>query len=395
MRMNTKVSAVKCKTYEEKEVRHALRTAIDDIDGFDFIRPGIKVAVKVNLVTAMKPETAATTNYTAVVELCRLLIERGAHVVVGDSPGGPFTPIYLNMVYSATGITAAESVGAHLNRNFEMCVTEYKDAVSAKKFSYTSWLDDVDVIINFSKLKTHAMMGMSCAVKNMFGVVPGTIKPEYHFRFPESVDFANMLIDLNEYFKPVLCITDAVVGMEGNGPTQGAPREIGAFLASKSPYALDLACAYIIGLDATGVKTLEAAYSRGLCPKDISELTVCGDIDSLRISDFKTIETFNSIEFFDKFQGVGGKLFGKFAGACLASRPSLKKSGCIGCQKCFNVCPAKAISMKKNRPVIDRKNCIRCFCCQEFCPEGALYSMRPFIARLIGGNPDRKKQKKK
>ena len=67
---------------------------------------------------------------------------------------------------------------------------EFPDAVSIKNFIYTGWLDECDAIINISKLKTHAMMGMSCAVKNMFGTIPGTTKPEYHMRFPEEMAFA-------------------------------------------------------------------------------------------------------------------------------------------------------------------------------------------------------------
>ena len=45
------------------------------------------------------------------------------------------------------------------------------------------------------------------------------MKPEYHYKYPDPGDFANMLVDLNEYFKPRLCICDAITCMEGNGPT--------------------------------------------------------------------------------------------------------------------------------------------------------------------------------
>ena len=95
-------------------------------------------------------------------------------------------------------------------------------------------MQNADYIIDFCKLKTHGMVGLSCAVKNMFGCVPGTNKPEYHYRFPGEADFSDMLIDLNEYAKPVLSIVDAVVGMEGNGPTNGTPRFVGAVIAQQS-----------------------------------------------------------------------------------------------------------------------------------------------------------------
>ena len=50
------------------------------------------------------------------------------------------------------------------------------------------------------------------------------MKPEFHYKYPRAEDFANVLVDLYEYSKPRLCICDAVIGMEGNGPTQGSPR---------------------------------------------------------------------------------------------------------------------------------------------------------------------------
>lgn len=74
--------------------------------------------------------------------------------------------------------------GAVLNRNFSQSVHHSDSALRAREFAYTSYLDDADVIINLCKLKTHGMMGMSNAVKNMFGIIPGTVKPEFHFKFP-------------------------------------------------------------------------------------------------------------------------------------------------------------------------------------------------------------------
>ncbi|HAC61136.1 MAG TPA: hypothetical protein DCF66_03080 [Lachnospiraceae bacterium] len=63
--------------------------------------------------------------------------------------------------------------------------------------------------------------------------------------------------------------------------------------------------------------------------------------------------------------------------------PKVHPSECIGCRKCFNVCPARAITMVKGKPKIDRKRCIRCFCCQEFCPRGAMKVHRTLLARLL------------
>ncbi len=209
--MTVEVSLAKCTSYNDKEVEAALIKAINAITDLSYITEGTRVVIKANLVSFLSPDRAATTHPAVLNALIRILNEKGARVTVGDSPGGLFNSIYVDRVYKATGMNNIE--GAALNRNFSQSVHQSDSALCAKEFAYTSYLDDADVIINLCKLKTHGMMGMSNAVKNMFGIIPGTLKPEFHFRFPDHNDFADMLIDLNESFRPDLCICDAVTGM--------------------------------------------------------------------------------------------------------------------------------------------------------------------------------------
>ncbi len=204
------VSIVKCNSYSESDVSTAMDKLIDLIGGLDFVKPKMKIAIKANLVTFMKPEQAGTTHPSLLCDLVKRLTKLGADVTVGDSPGGIYNSAYLKTVYSTTKVNEIEKYGGKLNYNFSQSEAHFDDAKIAKKFPYTSYLDDADIIINFCKLKTHGMMAMSAATKNMFGVIPGTQKPEFHYRYPNHSDFANMLIDLNEYFKPALCFVDAI-----------------------------------------------------------------------------------------------------------------------------------------------------------------------------------------
>ncbi len=380
------VSVVKCESYDEKEVSRALDEVLDAIGGLSFVKEGMTVAIKCNLVSMMKPEQAATTHPVLVKELCRRLTALGAVPVIGDSPGGLYNNAFLSGIYKATGMHACEEVGARLNRNFGVSHAEFPEAVKAKTFSYTAWLDEADAIINFCKLKSHGMMGMSAATKNMFGAIPGITKPEYHYRFPNAADFSDMLIDINEYFKPSLCIVDAVEGMEGNGPTQGVPRKIGALLACADSYDLDLVCGKLIGLDRSSVPLLEAAARRGLSAENADEVEVIGDIAPLIITDFDNMKAMTNIEFAPKNFGIFNGIVGWVEKTCLVSKPAVKKNECIGCKQCEQICPAKAIVMKNKLPVIDRKACIRCFCCQEFCPKGAMKVHRTWISKIINGN---------
>lgn len=438
------VSVEKCDSYDYNEIASALKKSIDAVDGLSFVKSGMTIGIKANLVSAMAPDKAATTHPAVLKALCKMILERGASVVIGDSPGGLYTPVFLKNIYKTCGLTALveelqndlqsdlkshpqnnlqsshqsnlqshpqselqgnprrdfqnnpqgdnisapSNVAVTLNEDFSVLDGSF-DGVSLKNFIYTGWLKNVDAIINVSKLKTHAMMGMSCAVKNMFGTIPGATKPEYHMRFPDEMAFANVMVDLNEFFKPALYVVDAIDGMEGNGPTAGEKRHIGAILSSKRPYALDMVSAKVIGMSLNDVPTLKAAYERGLGPKDISEVTVCssGALEEVCVPNFKRATshqsiTFESDDFISKMESAALKYI-------FNSRPNVKKSECIGCKKCYETCPAKAITMVPQSgknisiPQIDRSKCIKCFCCQEFCPKGAMKVQEHLIGKLV------------
>ncbi len=376
------VSIVPCETYAPDVCEAALKAALEPLGGLLWVRPGMRVGIKANLVAGAKPDRAITTHPVLLAALTRLLKARGASVVIGDSPGNLYNAAVLNRVYSLSELSIAEEAGAELNRDFSEKDAYDGHAVQAKRFTYTGWLDSCDAIINFCKLKSHGMMSLSAAAKNLFGTIPGTMKPEYHYRFPNPNDFADMIVDLDEHFRPVLHICDAVTAMEGNGPTQGKPKHIGALLASKNPHCLDVLAATLIGLTPSEVPTIAAAVRRDLCPDTAEALEIDGDWKAFLQTDFEIIRNRNSLLF------VGGRtVFGKavrgMMNTCLESKPKVKKSACVGCGKCRDICPAHTISIREKKAVIDRRHCIKCFCCQEFCPVGAMRVHRSPVAKLL------------
>ena len=374
------VSIVRCADYGEETCERALREVLVPFGGLDWVRPGMRVVIKANLVSAMKPEKAATTHPALLAALTRMLRERGANVVIGDSPGGTFAAPHLNAVYRVCGLSEAEAAGAELNRDFSQKEADLPGAHTAKHITYTGYLDGADAIISFCKLKSHGMLSLSAATKNLFGAIPGIIKPEYHYRYPDPMDFADMLIDLNEFFRPKLYLVDAVQTMEGNGPTAGTPKYMGALLAGTNPHKIDLLCAKLIGLEAKNVPTLRAAQERGLTPASTEELEISGDAEEFVCKDFVTVQKGTGTD----FGAQKGKLLGAAAKTVLRARPKLKRSRCVGCGVCRDTCPAHAIVIEKGKAKIDRRACIRCFCCQEFCPKGAMRVHRTWVARIAG-----------
>ena len=374
---NYDVAVVRCKTYDVEAVKPALEEAVNAVNGLDFVKSGMKIIIKPNLVSFKKPDAAATTHPALLEALVEMLLARGADVTIGDSPGGPHSLPLLNRVYTATGMDRLEKLGAKLNRNMNEKTVDFPEGKVLKNFTYTEYLDEADAIIDFCKLKSHGMLGMSAAVKNLFGTIPGLKKPEVHYKFQNDAEFADMLVDLNEYFKPRLAICDAVVGMEGNGPTAGTPRQIGAIIASKSTYYADVVGAELIGMNIDGLPTLQAAYERGFAPASSKNLRVYGDIRALTVDDFKAPPV-RGLSFMRK-----GNVLHFISKAALEHKPTLKKRLCVGCGECARMCPAKAIEMKNKKPHINREKCIRCFCCQEFCPRAAMVAHRPLAAKVL------------
>lgn len=383
--MDGRVSIVGCENYAPETVERAMDALFAPLDALGWVKPGMKIAVKANLVVAHGPEKAATPHPEIVCALCRRLTERGAEVVVGDSPGGPYRKPFLDAVYRATGMTQVTRTGARLNDDFGETEVTVPEGKILRSFWCCDYLLKADAIIDLCKLKTHALMGYTGACKNMFGAITGTHKTEFHYRFPTHEAFASMLVDLCGYLKPRLSICDGVLAMEGNGPSYGDPRHVGVLLASFNPHALDLLAADLIGLGKDGVPTLAEAADRGLIPGNARALTLFGDPEPFRVPDFKLQPPVDI-----RFWGLRSEWFHRLAKGMLVTRPKPDKT-CVGCGKCAIGCPAKAITMVNGRPKIDRNKCISCFCCGEFCPKGAMKAYEPFAGRLTRGKRKKKR----
>ena len=372
------VTIHRCNNYQADEVRRAVTAAVMDLGGFEpYIKPGETVLLKVNLVMSKGPDAAATTHPAFVAELARQLKDYGCRVIIGDSPGGTFNTAMLRRNYRVTGMMqAAEESGAELSYN-----TGTKDVACLagkmlKNLTLTAMSQEADKVISVCKLKTHSMMTYTGAMKNMFGTVPGTVKAEYHVRMPKMEDFADALIDICEAAKPVLSFMDAIIGMEGNGPTGGLPRKIGAVLASASPHELDLVAADLVGLGERQVPTIKAAAARGLAPRAAADVRVVGEEpEQFRIADFKLPDHIHS----DLSQGG---FLPKFGMKWLRPKVQFDPKRCVGCGDCAANCPAKVIIMKDRRPTVNYKECIRCFCCQELCPQNAVKVKESWIFKI-------------
>lgn len=377
------VSLRSCNNYIYEEVKLSMEKLIQDLGGLDnHIQRNSKVFIKLNLLMKKRPEEVATTHPMILKVLAEELLKLGCEIIVGDSPGGPYTVSSLKGVYKTCGIEeVCNELELKLNYDTSEIKVENKDGKILKYMNVIKPITEVDYVINVCKLKTHAMATFTGGVKNLFGVIPGVSKAQYHFKMPDVKDFTEALVDICEYVKPALTIMDGVIGMEGEGPSAGIPRKVGVLLGSSNPYALDVVACKIINLDPSKVPTVQRSIERSLINKDFEEINIVGDsIEDNIIVDYKIPKT-KSISF---LRGKVPKRLEMLVNKKLAGKPKVIHKSCINCGECARVCPPKVIEMDKEKgPIINLDTCIRCFCCHELCPRKAIEVKRPIIYKLI------------
>jgi len=372
-----------CDNYDRDKVYKIIDDMTTSMGLDDLIFPGCTVVLKPNLVMKRRPEDATTTHPEVVGAVIRAVKKRGAgRVIIAESGGGLYNRAVMSSSYNVCGITqVCEREGAQLNFDFSDIVIRHPNPVLCRQFNIITPAVECDLLINLAKLKTHSMTGYSGAVKNIFGCVPGLMKPELHCQYPDSAQFQQMIIDLNTLIKPTAVFIDAIDCMEGDGPTGGNPRHVGALVCALNPFAADIAASRLINVDPKKIYMLSLAMEQGLCPKDLSEVDLYGDPDSLAVSDFVQPKT-KRVDFLDRvpkilrpFASVGEKV--------IAPRPVINSKKCVGCGKCAESCPRHTITVKNSRrAVINYKQCIKCYCCHEMCPVRAIDIKRQLIFKL-------------
>ncbi len=336
-----------------------------------FVRPGMRVLLKPNMLSASSPERAITTHPVIVRAVVELVHEAGGSVWIGDGNAGPVEEG--PRVWSRTGMgEVAAETGATLVL-FDDVVWKRVDGAD---YFIARPLLDADLVINLPKLKTHMLTLYTGAVKNLFGVIPGTRKREAHVRAPGVQHFSRILVDVLDLVRPGLNIMDGIVGLDGMGPgSRGTAHSYHCLAASIDALALDTVLARAMGYRAGEVLHLAQGGARGLGVVDPAAIRVEGPAGAL---DFGKLHLPTARWYF-RMPGWLGELAEPLA----RMRPQLSADACIGCGRCVEACPRQTITAGRP-PQIDLTRCIGCMCCAEVCPQGAIEPRRNLLARLIG-----------
>ncbi len=382
--MSSVVCIERCSSYHYPRVYQAVKNAVDVLGGMNrFIKPGQKVLLKPNFFAGLPPERAANTHPTVVKAVIELAQEAGGRVSIGDSPN-----------LSSALAVARRSGNLEVAREMGVPIINFEDSVEVqipegkifRKVEVAREAIEADVLINLPKIKTHELMSLTLAVKNIFGCVVGTKKARWHVQAAHDVNyFARMLAELYGLINPALNIMDGIVGMEGNGPRNGDPRQIGLILASLDAVALDRVVQEILGVERENLLTTVIGGEIGLGESELNRIECQGErIEEVKIDGFKIPIPTSRKQALDSLFWLLKDSF--------TYRPVINHRTCSCCGVCLEACPINIISYKpytfarggrKKLVDIDYQHCIHCFCCQENCTEGAITARQGWLVNLL------------
>lgn len=380
----TKVALVRCEEYEEGKVRGSILKSLKHLGGLEkFVKPGSKVLLKPNLISAVVPEKAATTHPLILKVLIDEIRRLKSTPVIGESCGGSAN---IKVVFEATGMKRlSEETGVEL---VNFAIKKKEKAKGREDIFVSKYPSEFDLVINLPKMKTHLMTLFTGAVKNMYGCVPGEHKTQIHFRNVSPQNFASTLVDIYAHFMPGLTIMDGIIGMEGNGPTGGSARKVGVIIAGEDGIAVDAVATHMIGYKPGEILTTVDAIKKKVGEGNLRNIEIVGGrIEDFRVDFDKPITTSSMRLLLRGYHRMRNSV-----------KPIVLKGRCVKCGVCMKNCPVKAIELDPY-PEFDYDKCIRCFCCHELCPEHAIGTKQSIglkiVKSLLSFSRKRAKKKKK
>jgi len=256
---------------------------------------GKRVVLKPNLVEYHRNKVINThpNVVAAVIELCQR--EGAAEVIVAEGPGHCRNVEFL----------VKESGLGDVLRHYKVSFTDinHDEPVKSPNLGRLTGLESLylsrtilsaDVVISLPKLKTHHWAGATLSLKNLFGTLPGICygwpKNELHWR---GID--NSIIDIALTRTPDLAIVDGIIGMEGDGPLNGTPREMGALIMGTDFVAVDATCCRLMELDPERIKYLILGYQKKLGLLQVSEIQQIGETVESLAQCFDTVPHFKEL----------------------------------------------------------------------------------------------------
>ena len=354
------------------------------LDNGTVIKDGMRVFLKTNGLAPHPASRAITTHPLVVQAVIKYFKKYNVKIIVGDNPATKD----MKVVYKVNGtLDIIEKEQVELANNKELKIIRAPEYKRYKEFNVSKEIVEADILVNIPKLKTHGLAYFTGAQKNLFGLIYGLEKAQWHVKSSTPLEFGEAMADLYSAIKNemkdkiFINLMDGIEGLEGEGPSTGGSKKAAhVLLASKDAISLDRVAMEIVKLDYKKSFISVISNNRGLGEFNLENIVIKGD----------DLSMFSSIQFEPaKVEEIGIRslrLVNKYNVKNLVlEHPKFDKSKCIKCGECKKICPPQAICIEKGKlPRVNKNKCIRCWCCMEVCPVNAIKkSKRPFIGKIF------------
>jgi uncharacterized protein (DUF362 family)/ferredoxin len=396
--MTSQLDIIEGRSY--RELRQRLPQALERHAALLPVDPQAPVVIKPNLNANMNALTGNTSDLRLISALLAWLKDQGRqNIAVGEGTNSGF---YRNRISVITRLKIDELCRYYgvtvLDLNYSRPhLIEFAGGVKAQVAWEVVEAAQRGLLINLPKLKTHFEVTMSVCLKNLMGTLVGQEnKKKTHLSLA-----ANILM-LNRAVRPQLHIVDALVAMEGLGPTRGTPLRLDTLLVGEDPYLIDLACAALAGFDHREIPTLKLAEEQGLITAEhhraVAALALpspgrpfappkAGALASFihspkRQKYFLAVRQTALFTYLASTGWFGGLLFKTGLRQDVFDQKEMNCSwlgidpkACDGCGICADFCPLGRdlpTALERQAPGEKGEDCLHCLYCHAVCPRRAI-----------------------
>lgn len=286
----SRVAVLKANDYGSDLVDPILR----GLREFDLSPRGKRIVLKPNIVEFDPAGVINTHPLVIAATVDAFLRLDAAQVVVAEGPGHRRDNEYL---LTASGM--AEALRERRVRYVDLNFDSVRPVQLRSRFSELPGLYlpttvlDADLVVSMPKLKTHHWVGVTLSLKNLFGIVPGSI-----YGWPKNVlhwaGLEGSIVDIaGSLAVPTFALVDGIVGMEGNGPIQGDAKPVGVLVMGSDFTAVDATCARLMRIDPAAVRYLTWA-NEFLGNIDQARIEQIGEPYEKLQQDFRVLPQFES-----------------------------------------------------------------------------------------------------
>ena len=249
---------------------------------------GKRVLLKPNLVE-FDAGHAINTDAAVLAAAVELFERLGAEVIIGEGPGHRRDTLHL----------AEEAAYRKLIPRFEERFVDLNldDVAPVEGFCggriyLPATALGADLVVSIPKMKTHHWVGATLAMKNLFGLVPGAVygwpKNRLHY-----LGIHRAVAGLQRIFRRTFAIVDGIVGMEGNGPIQGAAKPCGVLVMGADLVAVDATCCRIMGIEPRRISYMRRVADLG--QMEVGAIEQRGEEPTAVWTDFQLTEQFRHL----------------------------------------------------------------------------------------------------